>query len=58
MMKNHHLARGIGDAGWRGFILKLEYKAAGKGIHMVKLDQWFASTKPVTAAVIKCRKCR
>lgn len=45
MMKNHHLARAIGDAGWSGFIAKLEYKAAEKGVHLVKLDQWFASSK-------------
>ncbi len=45
MMKNPHLARAIGDAGWSGFITKLEYKAAEKGVHVVKLDQWFASSK-------------
>ncbi|CAM3440351.1 putative transposase (fragment) [Xenorhabdus nematophila F1] len=37
--------RAIGDAGWSGFITKLEYKAAEKGVHLVKLDQWFASSK-------------
>ncbi|HHX8015892.1 TPA: RNA-guided endonuclease InsQ/TnpB family protein [Escherichia coli] len=41
MMKNNNLARAIGDAGWHSIITKLEYKAAGKGIHLVKLDQWF-----------------
>ncbi|SMB44200.1 transposase [Serratia proteamaculans] len=45
MMKNHRLARAIGDAGWNGFITKLEYKAAEKGVHLVKLDPWFASSK-------------
>ncbi|WP_036768340.1 RNA-guided endonuclease InsQ/TnpB family protein [Photorhabdus australis] len=45
MMKNHNLARAIGDAGWHGFITKLEYKAAERGVHLVKLDQWFASSK-------------
>lgn len=45
MMKNHCLARAIGDAGWHSFITKLEYKAAEKGVHLVKLDQWFASSK-------------
>lgn len=45
MMKNPGLARAIGDAGWAGFITKLEYKAAEKGVHLVKLDQWFASSK-------------
>ncbi len=42
MMKNRHLARAIRDAGWHGFLMKLEYKAAAAG---VKLDQWFASSK-------------
>lgn len=51
MMKNHNLARAIGDAGWAGFITKLEYKAAEKGVHLVKLDQWFASSKT-------CHCCR
>lgn len=45
MMKNHCLARAIGDAAWAGFVTKLEYKAAAAGIHLVKLDQWFASSK-------------
>lgn len=45
MMKNHSLARAIGDASWNSFILKLEYKAAAAGVHLVKIDQWFASSK-------------
>lgn len=69
MMKNHHLARAIGDAGWSGFISKLEYKAAEKGVHMVKLDQWFASSKtchccghkmpemPLNKRIWQCPEC-
>lgn len=45
MMKNHNLARATGDAGWHGFITKMEYKVAEKGVHLVKLDQCFASSK-------------
>ncbi|MGL5907066.1 MAG: RNA-guided endonuclease InsQ/TnpB family protein [Shewanella sp.] len=45
MMKNHKLARAIGDAGWYGFIMKLEYKAQAAGRHLIKLNQWFASSK-------------
>ncbi|ECE8193016.1 transposase [Salmonella enterica subsp. enterica serovar Kottbus] len=69
MMKNHHLARAIGDAGWSGFIAKLEYKAAEKGVHLVKLDQWFASSKtchccghkmpemPLNKRIWQCPEC-
>jgi len=69
MMKNHHLARAIGDAGWSGFITKLEYKAAEKGVHLVKLDQWFASSKtchccghkmpemPLNKRIWQCPEC-
>ncbi|HHE1876227.1 TPA: RNA-guided endonuclease InsQ/TnpB family protein [Salmonella enterica subsp. enterica serovar Strathcona] len=69
MMKNHHLARAIGDAGWSGFISKLEYKAAEKGVHVVKLDQWFASSKtchccghkmpemPLNKRIWQCPEC-
>ncbi|WP_333848782.1 RNA-guided endonuclease TnpB family protein [Leclercia sp.] len=45
MMKNRRLARHIGDAAWFGFVAKLAYKAESAGVHLVKLDQWFASSK-------------
>jgi len=45
MMKNRRLARHIGDAAWSGFVAKLTYKAESAGVHLVKLDQWFASSK-------------
>ncbi|HAV1601561.1 TPA: IS200/IS605 family element transposase accessory protein TnpB [Enterobacter hormaechei subsp. xiangfangensis] len=45
MMKNRRLARHIGDAAWHGFVSKLAYKAEQAGVHLVKLDQWFASSK-------------
>ncbi|GAL59503.1 putative transposase InsO [Pseudescherichia vulneris NBRC 102420] len=45
MMKNRRLARYIGDAAWSGFVAKLAYKAESAGVHLVKLDQWFASSK-------------
>ena len=69
MMKSHNLARAIGDAGWASFITKLEYKAAEKGVHLVKLDQWFASSKtchccghkmaemPLHKRIWQCPKC-
>ncbi|WP_299021328.1 RNA-guided endonuclease TnpB family protein [uncultured Photobacterium sp.] len=45
MMKNRRLAKHIADASWHSFVLKLEYKAKEQGKHLVKLDQWFASSK-------------
>ena len=45
MMKNRRLARHLGDAAWSGFVAKLAYKAESAGVHLVKLDQWFASSK-------------
>lgn len=56
MMKNNHLARAIGDAGWSGFISKLEYKAAKKGVNVMKLDQWFASSKTCHCCGYKMRE--
>ena len=45
MMKNRRLARHIGDAAWNGFVMKLAYKAEQAGVHLVKIDQWYASSK-------------
>ncbi|WP_237385135.1 transposase [Xenorhabdus sp. Sc-CR9] len=45
MMKNRKLAKHIADASWHGFVVKLEYKAKEQGKHLVKLDQWYASSK-------------
>jgi len=45
MLKNRKLARHIADAAWSGFVAKLEYKAAANGVHLFRLDQWFASSK-------------
>ena len=45
MMKNRKLAKHIGDASWHSQIQKLEYKAKQAGKHLVKIDQWFPSSK-------------
>ena len=45
MLKNHKLARGISDASWSRFIEMLEYKARFYGKRVVKVSQWFPSTK-------------
>ena len=45
MMKNHKLAKHIADAAWHSFVVKLEYKAKQQGKHLIKIDQWYASSK-------------
>ncbi len=70
MMKNRHLAKAIGDAGWHGFVIKLGYKAKAEGKHLVKIDQWVASSKtchhckhkmdslPLNIRSWRCPKCQ
>ena len=45
LLKNRKLARHIADASWYSLIQKLAYKAEAQGKHLVKIDQWFASSK-------------
>ncbi|WP_081869653.1 IS200/IS605 family accessory protein TnpB-related protein [Endozoicomonas numazuensis] len=44
MFKNHCFSRSIADAGWHSLVAKLDYKAKQTGNHLVKIDQWFASS--------------
>lgn len=45
MMSNHHLARAVGDMGFREFRRQLEYKSAMRGGTVVAVERWFASSK-------------
>ena len=45
MLKNRKLSKHIADASWSSLITKLEYKARYAGKHLVKIDQWFPSSK-------------
>jgi len=45
MVKNHSLAKAISDVGWGEFIRQLEYKARWYGRTLVKIDQWYPSSK-------------
>jgi putative transposase len=45
MVKNHSLAKAIGDVGWSEFVSQLEYKAAWYSRNLVKIDRWYPSSK-------------
>lgn len=45
MIRNPKLSRHIADAGWGEFVSQLGYKAKWYGRDLVKIDQWFPSSK-------------
>ncbi|GGA95373.1 transposase [Puia dinghuensis] len=45
MVKNHRLSRAIVDVGWSKFIAMLEYKGRWYGKKVIRIDQWFPSSK-------------
>jgi len=45
MVKNPKLAKHIADASWGELIRQIEYKALWYGRTLVKIDQWFPSSK-------------
>lgn len=54
MMKNHKLAGSIQDVAWYSLISKIEYKAQWKGVKVVKIDQFYPSSK--TCSVCNWKK--
>ncbi len=50
MVKNHKLARSISDAAWGEMFRQLEYKCEWYGRKLVKIDQFFPSSK-------RCNHC-
>ena len=45
MVNNPKLARSISDAGWGEMVRQLQYKCQWYGRTLVKIDQWFPSSK-------------
>ena len=43
MVRNHHLAKSISDAGWGQFVSYLEYKAADAGVRIEKVSPHYTS---------------
>lgn len=49
MMKNHHLAKSIGDASWAELVRQLEYKARWAGKTLLKIGRFEPSSKKCSA---------
>ena len=49
LMKNHKLAKSIGDAGWYEFVRQLEYKAEQKDRTIIKADRFYPSSQICSA---------
>ena len=68
MMKNHCLAKSIGDVSWSEFNRQLEYKCRWNCKHYIKIDRFFPSSKtcsncghiqemPLSKRIFNCSDC-
>ncbi len=56
MMKNHKVAKSIGDVSWCEFVRQLEYKCTFYGRALIKADPWYASTQICSSCGVKDEK--
>ena len=56
LMKNHHLARAIGDASWTEFVRQLHYKADWYGKKIVTISRWFPSSQLCSSCGVNSEK--
>ena len=56
MMKNHKVAKSVGDVSWYEFVRQLEYKCKFYGRTLIKADKWFASTQICSSCGLKGEK--
>ena len=54
MMKNHKLAKAIGEASWYSFVNMLQYKGKWKSCDIIQIDQFYPSSK--TCSVCNWKK--
>ena len=45
MMRNHHLARSIADAGWSSFMAMLKAKARSRGKNIIGIGRFYPSSR-------------
>ena len=70
MLKNKKLSKHISDASWYSFVQKLSYKAEEQGKHLIKINQWYPSSKtcsecgyitkkmPLNTRIWTCPECK
>lgn len=56
MMKNHKVAKSVGDVSWYEFVRQMEYKCKFYGRTLIKADQWFTSTQICSSCGAKGEK--
>ena len=49
MVRNHHLARSIGDCSWSAFVGMLKYKSEWNGINLIQIGRFEPSSKLCSA---------